>query len=515
MMDNQAQLIPTNRLWFRLTIALIALMTIGRIIALIFSPITLHADETQYWVWSREFDWGYFSKPPMIAWIIATSTSVFGNSEAAIRLPVPLLHAATASFLYLCAQRLWDNRTGFWVALVYLTMPGIWLSNGIISTDVLLFTAWTGGLYCLLRLRDGEDWPSAIGLGAAVGLGFLSKYAMIYFVVGTLLAIALDRPTRMAMMTRNGLIAATLAGLLLLPNILWNSANDFATVSHTAANANWGGDLFQTEEMFEFLAAQFFVFGPAVFVTLLIILALTVRDYATSSDNSLLLTGFCLPPLAIVTLQAFLSRAHGNWAASAYMAGTLLVVSFLLRGASWRRYVLVGSIAIHSVMGIGMAVLAPNPSLIEAVGMSNATKRIRGWRETGAAITEAAMAEAYDAIVFDNRNVFHQMQRYAPDLHRPLNMWLRYSGPSNHAEQSWPLADGFSGRVLIVSERPSEVARMREDFERFEPLMNISIPLDGVKTRELTLWEAEGYLRIERDAEYEARWLEVDEAQSR
>jgi hypothetical protein len=512
MTDNQALPIPTNRFWFRLTIALIALMTLGRIVSLIFSPITLVADETQYWIWSHEFDWGYYSKPPMIAWLIAVSTSVFGDSEAAIRFPVPLLHAATASFLYLSGQRLWDSRTGFWVALVYLTMPAIWLSSGIISTDVLLFTAWTGGLYCLLRLRDGENWPSAIGLGIAVGLGFLSKYAMVYFALGTLIAIALDRPTRLALLTKNGLIAASLAGLLLLPNILWNAANDFATVTHTAANANWGGDLFQPEEMFEFLTAQFLVFGPAIFVVLIVIFALTIREYATSSANTVFLVGFCLPPLVIVTLQAFLSRAHGNWAASAYLAGTILVVCFLLRGPSWRRYVLIGSVVLHSFMGIGMAILAPNPTLIEAVGMSNATKRFRGWRETGSAITEAAMADAYDVIVFDDRNVFHQMQRYAPDLQRPLMMWQRYSGPSNHAEQRWPLTDGFTGRVLIVSRRPLEVARMRDDFAQFEALSTLSIALDGNKTREFSLWEAQGYNRIERNTEYEDRWRALDNA---
>jgi hypothetical protein len=515
MMDNPTSPDSTNRPWIRATIVLIALISVGRVISLIFSPITLLADETQYWIWSREFDWGYFSKPPMIAWLIAASTSMFGDSEAAVRLPVPVLHAATASFLYLSAQRLWDARTGFWVSIVYLTMPAIWLSSGIISTDVLLFTAWTSALYFLLRLRDGENWPSAIGLGIAVGLGFLSKYAMIYFVVGTLIAVVVDRPTRLALLTKNGLIVGGLTGLFLLPNLMWNAANDFATVTHTAANANWGGDLFHFGEMLEFLTAQFLVFGPALFVVLLIILVQAVGKYRTTSTNILFLAGFCLPPLVIVTLQAFVSRAHGNWAASAYMAGTLLVVSFLLRGSSWRRYVLIGSIALHSFMGIGMAVLAPNPALIEAVGMSNATKRFRGWHETGSTITEIAMADTYDAIVFDDRNVFHQMQRYAPELHRPLSMWLRYSGPSNHAEQRWPLADGFSGRVLIVSHRPFEVARMREDFDSFEPLPTISIALDGNKTREFTLWEAEGYHRVERSADYEARWREVDDTRDR
>ncbi|HCY54966.1 MAG TPA: glycosyl transferase, partial [Oceanicaulis sp.] len=41
----------------------------ARIAGLMINPSSLYADETQYWVWSRDLDWGYFSKPPLIAWI--------------------------------------------------------------------------------------------------------------------------------------------------------------------------------------------------------------------------------------------------------------------------------------------------------------------------------------------------------------------------------------------------------------------------------------------------------------
>jgi len=43
------------------------------------SPLGLHGDEAQYWAWSQNLDWGYFSKPPLIAWVIALPTSLFGN----------------------------------------------------------------------------------------------------------------------------------------------------------------------------------------------------------------------------------------------------------------------------------------------------------------------------------------------------------------------------------------------------------------------------------------------------
>ena len=499
-----------NLPWARWSILLIAGFTLARLIAVIFNPVTLHADETQYWIWSQNFDWGYYSKPPMIAWLIGLSTSIFGDGDFAVRLPAPLLHAGTASFLFLVARRLWDDKVGFITCLAYLTLPAVWVSSAIMSTDALLLCAWSGGLWALLRLRDGENWPSAVGLGLAIGLGFLSKYAMIYFIVGTGLALVFDPSTRIALFTRNGLIAACLAGLLILPNILWNAAHDFATVSHTAANANWGGDLFHPEEMAEFMIGQIGVFGPVFIFILLICMTLVFRQFKTISTNNIVLLGFSLPPLLIVSLQAFISRAHANWAVAAYLAGLLLVVSFLMRGPVWRRAALYGAIVLHSVVIGSLMVIMTSPSMVESIGASNSTKRIRGWHETAEAITEAGMADDYSAIVFDDRNVFHQMQRYAPGLDRNLAMWIRFSGPSNHAEQVWPLAEAHEGEILIVSHRPLEIARMREDFVTFEHVSDITISLDGSKTRDFTLWRAQGHTRVLRNDAYEERWLAVD-----
>lgn len=496
----------------RAALIVIAVFTIGRIIALAASPIELYADETQYWIWSQSFDWGYFSKPPVIAWVIAITTGLFGDSDFAVRLASPLLHGATAGFLFLTGRTLWDSRTGFWITLTYLTVPAIWLSGAVISTDTPLFTAWSAGLYCLALLRREVSWPAAIGLGIAIGLGFMSKYAMIYFVIGTVLAMLLDKPTRQALLSVYGGTAALIGLAILSPNLLWNAANDFATVSHTAANANWGGDLFKFDELSEFLGGQLGVFGPAFFVLLVVALYRAVKQRQDFGEHALFLAVFIVPALLAVSLQSFISRAHANWAASAYVAGTLLITWYLLNGPRWRRYVLFGSIGFHSLLMITLMTIAASPALTEAAGMSNSTKRIRAWQETADVITAAGMDRPYTAVVFDNRNVFHQMQRYGGELDRPLAMWLRYSGPVNHAEQNWPLAESFDGEILIVSERPREIPRMREDFASFTAAGEISIQLDGDKTRDFTLWRASGHQRITRDEAYENRWTAVDAA---
>ncbi len=498
--------------WCRAAAGLILAIGLVRILALAFNPIELHADESQYWVWSQTLDWGYFSKPPMIAWLIALMTTLFGDTDFSVRLASPVLHSITAGFILLSARKLWDARTGFWAALIYLTIPSMWISGAVMTTDVPALCAWSAALYALLRLRDGGGWVSAAGLGLAIGLGFLSKYVLIYFVLGLGICLVIDAPTRRALLNLRGALAMLIALTLLVPNILWNAAHDFATVSHTAANANWGGDLFHPGELLEFLAGQTGMFGPALFVVLVAILGGIVWRFRDALPESRLLAAFILPALLTVSVQAFISRAHANWAGAAYVAATLLVAAFLLRGPAWRRGVLYGSIAFHTALGLFMAVVIVSPSLTEAFHLENATKRVRAWTETADAISQAGLDADYSAIVFDDRNVFHQMQRYGSDANPPLAMWLRYSGPVNHAEQEWPLGDGHPDPILIVSHRPLEVAKMREDFALFETAGALSISLDGDKTREFTLWRAQGYRRIERDTAFEERWQAVDEA---
>ena len=126
-----------QRLWLGLGAILVV-----RLIALAYNRTDLFFDEAQYWTWSLEPAFGYYSKPPLIAWAIALSTGVCGASEVCIRLPSPIIHTATAAVMFALGRRLYSARTGFLAALAFATLPGISLSAGIISTDVPLLLCW-------------------------------------------------------------------------------------------------------------------------------------------------------------------------------------------------------------------------------------------------------------------------------------------------------------------------------------------------------------------------------------
>ena len=208
-----------------------------RLIALRFNATDLFFDEAQYWSWSLEPAFGYYSKPPLIAWLITLSTGVCGMSEFCIRLPAPLLHTATAAALFVLGKRLYDTRAGLVSAAVYATLPAVSLSSGLISTDIPLLLCWAVALIGFAALFDTRAWWPVAVLGLAFGVGLNAKYAMAWFVLcaGIYLIVT---PERRGVLRDGRLWAALALGIaLIVPNLTWNVSNSFATFSHTADNA--------------------------------------------------------------------------------------------------------------------------------------------------------------------------------------------------------------------------------------------------------------------------------------
>ncbi|RYG00101.1 MAG: hypothetical protein EON94_10125, partial [Caulobacteraceae bacterium] len=90
---------------WRAVLLITVALTIVRLVTLFASPLELYPDEAQYWLWSRTLDWGYYSKPPMVAWLIWTTTAIGGDAEPWVRLSSPLLHAGTTLCVYGIGRR--------------------------------------------------------------------------------------------------------------------------------------------------------------------------------------------------------------------------------------------------------------------------------------------------------------------------------------------------------------------------------------------------------------------------
>ena len=473
-----------------------ALLLVFRLFAVIFTTLNLGPDEAQYWRWSTEFDWGYYSKPPMIAWVIGVETFLFGHAEWAVRFASPVFHLITAIALFDIGRRTWTVKAGVLAGLLYLTMPAIWLSSVIMSTDVPLLAFWSTGLALLFRLREKPSILLGALLGVAIGLGFLSKYAMIYFVLGLAIACTYDRALRQALLSTSGLAALATGLIVLLPHIIWSVATGFKTVGHTADNANWGGSLFHPENGLKFFGDQFGVFGPISFGLLLaffIIFFLGRTRLATDKGIRVLLA-FCLPPLAIILVQAFISRAHANWAGTAYAAAPLLVGVWASQSGKLVNGTLIASFFVNCLAGLifSFTIVAP-PAVVNDMGLANAMKRLRGWPETTRQVADIARDIGATAIITDEREIWHGLDYYGRDgsLTAPLRAWRRKSSPDSYSEEA-PISPSEATNALLVNYRPRDKDDQALDFEGMESLGETQIDLGGGKVRTLRFYRVTG-----------------------
>src|SRR5579875_3271650 len=103
-------------------------------------PLDLAPDEAHYWDWSRHLDWSYYSKGPLIAYLIrggcelagAWSEQHTGSLAFAIRLPAVVCGSLLLVSLYVLTVQVY-RREGLALAVVALalTLPLIAVGSSI------------------------------------------------------------------------------------------------------------------------------------------------------------------------------------------------------------------------------------------------------------------------------------------------------------------------------------------------------------------------------------------------
>ena len=482
---------------FRWALWAVFVITVARLVWLALDRTDLYPDEAQYWVWAQHPDWGYFSKPPMVAWIIAAATRVFGDNGPAVRLAAPLLHFVTAIAIYGGARQLYDGRTAFWSALTYAALPGVSASAAIMSTDAPMLLCWAAALYAFLRARASGDLRWWLIVGIAIGLGLLSKYAMAYWLLCAFIFTLMFREERKHLPM---LLGATALGLVFYaPNFLWNYGNGFVSYHHTEANASLGGALFNPLNLLDFFGAQFGVFGPLLFAALIVMIALarrTMRD-----RNAALLLCFTLPPLVLMLGLSLLSRAQPNWAAPSYVAASILVTAWLL-ATGWR-IVLIVSLALHLAAAAVIAVGVRNIGAIAGIDVPikyDPLHRIEGWRKLGHAVSHELAQHPGAIVMADDRELLAALMFYVEP--HPLNAleWNPQGGIHDQFELTQRPALDLGADFLFVTQRPNKAAPVIARFKEVAAQETVTIFLSRPGTvatpdeqRHYTLYVLKGF----------------------
>jgi len=372
---------------------------------------SLYIDEAYYWTWAQNPQFGYYSKPPMIAWLIMLTTSIFSNTEIALKLGALLIYPITSCVIYLISNRLFnDTKISFYSAISFITIPAVSMSSLIISTDVILLLYWSLSMLFFIKALQEESNSSWLIAGFFAGCGLLSKYNMIFFIVSVVLILVLNKDYREHFKNKYFYFALIVAVLVFMPNLYWQYQNNFISFEHTKEISQIEKkDLFHINKMFEFLGAQLGVFGPLFFPFLFFLLFKFKTIFENNSLKFLYL--FVAPYFIFITILSLLSRAFANWSAPIYVAGIILVVSYLVKIKKIKLINL--SIVINLLLAMILYFYHPitNTLGIELTKKNDPYARIYGWEKLAKELD--GVREKYNyRLIFQGRKVMSEMIFY-------------------------------------------------------------------------------------------------------
>lgn len=458
----------------RTSLLVILSITLYRFILLYTGDINLYADEAYYWGWAQHFDFGYYSKPPMVAWIIMVTTSLFGESEAAIKIGSLFLYIITSLTMYLIGRELYDEKTGFFTMLAFATLPATSLSALIISTDAPFLLFWSLSLLMFIKaIRTNRLLFWAL-LGITGGLGLLSKYTMLLFMVSALIYLSLSLPYRHHLKNSRLYLAMAVAAVVYSPNLLWNINNHFASFLHTKDNAHLESSLFHIDKMGEFLASQLGVFGPVLFIVLI---GLLLRYKRLSHDENFKMTAwFILPFFTLITAVSLLSRAHANWAAPIYIAATVLVVSYLIQKN--RMKLLIAAIGINALIGIVFYHYhtIAHTFGIELTKRTDPQKRILGWDVLGQRVSLIQQRYPGAKLLCEDRKLMASLIYYVRPHPFDALFWNPDGSVLNHYELTTDMSESIDGDFIFITDR-DDMAPVASRFAEAQLIEAIHIPI--------------------------------------
>ena len=237
--------------------------------AIALSPLGLSPDESHYWEWSRRLDWSYYSKGPLVAYMIAASTSLLGDTAFAVRLPTMLTYATFTAVFYFFIRRFYLPSYALlgWLALRSMLM--------FAQTGVLMTTDSAAALFWLLGLMSAylaiveERRNFWLLFGFVIGLGIGAKYTLGILYASIFLYLILTPQVRSHIKSWQFWAGTLLLLLAVSPIIIWNMNHGWVNFSHNAGHLMKSGSLSLSFIFLpELLLGQAGLVGPIIFAGL-------------------------------------------------------------------------------------------------------------------------------------------------------------------------------------------------------------------------------------------------------
>jgi 4-amino-4-deoxy-L-arabinose transferase-like glycosyltransferase len=461
----------------------------------------LSPDEAHYWMWSKHLDWFYFSKGPVIAWLIALGTSIGGDTEIGVRWPAVLLSACTLVLLFFLGKRLFAPVVGWFCLLAGVITPMFAFGSIVMTIDAPSVFFWAAAC-----AAGWQAWrANTIGwwtlTGFCVGLGFLSKYTNAVQGLCFLLFMLLTNRGWHLLTTIAPWLGATTALICTLPYWIWNAQNNWVSWEHLLSRGQLTVGESETikfsirlSEFFSFVGLQALVISPLLWLLMLFAVFWAVKKTTANlpslqnrnlpeavGDDIKLVYLLCqsVPLFLFFGLFALNDAGQPNWTAPGYCTAAILTGFFLKKfwncSSLLRRgfyasaiFSLVCTAALHDTRPLRL------PPEIDPLA------RVRGWDVLSEKVLAAQKQHKADFILANHYGLVAALCWHLPGERGGMRVY-RSQTPDRINDQFslWPNYFHRTGQsaILVVQLKKIRVGStqrpprsVRNQFESWEPI---------------------------------------------
>lgn len=396
---------PVSRSIVLSDVGILIFLVLARILLQVFTngQYGFHQDElVTLDIATRRLDWGYVAWPPVTPFLARVAFSMFGLSPIGLRSFAVIAEGIVMLLTGLMIRDLGGSRSAQILgAVAVATTPNSIVQGGLFQYETFDYLCWVLLAFAVIRLLKSENPRWWLGIGAAIGLGMMTKYTIAFSVVGVIVGVLVTR-NRHYLKSRWLWFGALLALAIWLPNLIWQFQNHFVSLYFLAS--------IHTRDMQNGLTSNFLIdqilfnFNPVMLF--LVIAGLYYFFFAPAGQRYRLMGWMYVVPFSLLVLAQgkgyYLAAAYPMLAAggAVWWEGRLTSKDNQRRARIWRRMTwIVLSIFAALLIATELPVAPLGSTWWDVISKNNAELKSEvGWPELAQQVTKA-----YNSIPADEK----------------------------------------------------------------------------------------------------------------
>src|ERR1700761_165434 len=466
---------PADSRLARNTCLTVLALVVLRLGAAAWTPITF--DEAYYWLWSKHLAGGFYDHPPMVALVIRAGTMIAGDNELGVRLVSILLALPMSYAVYRAAVILFGGQRVAATATILLNVTLMAaVGTMIVTPDAPSLVAASFILFFLAKVLETGQGAYWLAVGAAVGLGLVSKYTTLFFGAAILIWLVMAPKQRRWLLSPWPYLGAVVAFAIFSPVIIWNEEHHWVSFLKQI-NGRVRIEEFRLAYIGELIPTQIAFATPFIFILGAMGLHALARRKVGALPARVLINAMFWTITVYFVWHSLHARVEANWFAPVYPAFAIAaaVAAHLVRWEPrWQR---VSDFCLRWAAPVGIVMFAAlivqaNTGWLSGYRRDATVRSVGvGWRELADGIDGVRKRTGATCVLAPDYGTTSWLAVYLP-----RGTWVSQQMQRiRWVNMPEPDAAPFAGPLLYVDEvKPRAQLFLKDRFARIEEVAELT-----------------------------------------